>query len=107
VTSANTRDTDARACRVAAVISVLLKRKSFRVRRMQHSSFLRVVDAVSMDKDFLHLTYTFARGIGWDAQCARQLVRRVNSVLRQSDSYLLQAEVRDCTKESLCEGSAL
>lgn len=107
MTRANTPDTDARAGRVAAVISVLLKRDSFQIRRVQRGSFARVVDAASMDKEVLQLTYTFARGTGWDAQRARLLVRRVNTVLRQSDSLVLQAEGRECTKVSSREGSAL
>jgi hypothetical protein len=84
-----------------------MERKSFQIRREQSGSYLRVADAVSMHKDFLQLTYTFARGIGWDAQCARQLVRRVNTVLRQSDSLGMQAKGCACINEPLREGSAL
>lgn len=107
MTSANTRDTDARAGRVAAVISVLLKRKSFQIRRVQRGSFSCVVDAASMDKEVLQLTYTFARGTGWNAQRARLLVRRVNAVLRQSDALVPQVEGHEYTKVSSREGSAL
>lgn len=107
MTSTNTPDTDARSCHVAAVFSVLLKRKSFQIRRVQRGSFSRVVDAASMDKEVLQLTYTFARGTGWDAQHARLLVRRVNAALRLSDSLVLRAEGRDFFKASSGEGSAL
>lgn len=107
MTRTNTIDTDGRACRVASVISGLLKRKSFQIRREQRGSFLRVADAVSTDKEFLQLTYTFARGIGWDAHCARLLVRRVKTVLRETDSLRMQAECCACIDEPLREGSAL
>lgn len=105
--SANTRDIHARACRVASLISGLMERKSFQIRREQRGSFLRVADAVSTDKEFLQLTYTFARGIGWDAHCARLLVRRVKTVLREADSLRMQAECCACIDEPLREGSAL
>lgn len=64
----------------ASVCRVVLKSQAFSLRRGHLASYARAVEVCSLDKELFQLAYTFARGIGWDSERARELVIRLSKV---------------------------